>query len=53
MQHYESIQYAQQRAKALAQKAYTQFNQTFAHLPATRAKDIFLNLIHFLIEREY
>ena len=53
MQHYESIQHAQQRAKALAQRAYTQFNQTFAHLPATQAKDIFLNLIHFLIEREY
>jgi geranylgeranyl diphosphate synthase type II len=53
MKHYESIQYAQQRAKTLAQKAYTQFNQTFSHLPATQAKDIFLNLIHFLIEREY
>ena len=53
MERYESIQYAQQRAKALAQKAYTQFNQTFSYLPATQAKDIFLQLIHFLIEREY
>ena len=53
MKHYESIQHAQQRAKTLAQKAYAQFNQTFSHLPATQAKDIFLQLIHFLIEREY
>ena len=53
MKHYESIQYAQQRAKTLAQKAYTQFNQAFSHLPPTQAKDIFLDLIHFLIEREY
>ena len=53
MEQYESIQYAQQRAKTLAQKAYTQFNQTFSYLPATQAKDIFLNLIHFVIERDY
>ena len=53
MERYESIQYAQQRAKILAQKAYTQFNQTFSYLPDTQAKDIFLQLIHFLIEREY
>ena len=53
MKHYESIQYAQQRAKTLAQKAYTQFNHTFSYLPPTQAKDIFLNLIHFVIERDY
>ncbi len=53
MEHYKSIQYAQQHAKALAQQAYTQFNQVFDRLPATQAKDIFLQLIHFLIEREY
>ena len=53
MNHYKSIQYAQQRAKILAQKAYTQFNQTFSYLPPTQAKDIFLHLIDFLIEREY
>lgn len=53
MKQYESIQYAQQHAKTLAQKAYTQFNQTLSHLPPTAAKDIFLHLIHFLIEREY
>ena len=53
MEHYESIQYAQQHAKALAQKAYTQFNEAFPHLPTSQAKDIFLDLIHFVIEREY
>ena len=53
MEQYKSIQYAQQRAKTLAQQAYTQFNQTFSYLPETQAKDIFLSLIHFLIEREY
>ena len=53
MERYESIQHAQQRAKTLAQKAYTQFNQTFSYLPPTEAKDVFLQLIHFLIEREY
>ena len=53
MKEYESIQYAQQRAKTLAQKAHTQFNQAFAYLPASQAKDVFLDLIDFLIEREY
>ena len=53
MEHYESIQYAQQRAKRLAQKAYTQFNERFSYLPDNRAKDTFLQLVHFLIEREY
>ncbi len=53
MAHYESIQYAQQHAKRLAQKAYTQFNRTFSYLPATPAKGIFLDLIDFVIEREY
>ena len=53
MKRYESIQYAQQRAKTLAQKANAQFNQAFSHLPASQAKDIFLHLINFLIEREY
>lgn len=53
MERYGSIQHAQQRAKTFAQKAYTQFDQTFPYLPSTQAKDIFLELIHFLIEREY
>ncbi len=53
MERYKSIQYAQQRAKTLAQKAYTQFNQTFSYLPETEAKHTFLQLVHFLIEREY
>ena len=53
MDRHGSIQFAQQRAKALARKAYSQFNQVFSHLPSSRAKDIFLQLIHFIIEREY
>ena len=53
MKRYGSLQYAQQRAKTLAQKAYTQFNETFGYLPRSEAKDNFLHLIHFLIEREY
>ena len=53
MERYGSIQYAQQHAKKLAQKAYTQFNQSFSHVPASQAKDTFLHLIHFVIEREY
>ena len=53
MKQYESIQYAQRHAKTLAQRAYTQFNQAFSDLPQSKAKDIFLGLIDFLIEREY
>ncbi|MCZ6675817.1 MAG: polyprenyl synthetase family protein, partial [Candidatus Poribacteria bacterium] len=53
MDKYGCIQYAQQRSRELAQKAYTKFNQDFSDLPASRAKDIFLHLIHFVIEREY
>jgi geranylgeranyl diphosphate synthase type II len=53
MGKYKSIQYAQQQSKKLAQTAYTQFNHEFAHLPDSRAKNLFLRLIHFVIEREY
>lgn len=53
MKQYESIQYAQRHAKTLAQRAYTQFNQAFSDLPQSKAKDIFLGLMDFLIEREY
>ena len=53
MDRYGSIQFAQQRAKTLAQTASTQFNGALSHLPPTQAKDIFLRLIHFVIEREY
>ena len=53
MERYKSVQYAQRRAKTLAQQAYTQFNQTFSYLPETQAKHIFLQLVHFLIDREY
>ena len=53
MEKYKSIAYAQERSKALARKAYARFNQEFAELPDTRARDLFLQLIHFVIEREY
>lgn len=53
MKQYESIQYAQHRAKGLAEKAYRHFNESFSDLPASGAKDTFLQLVHFLIEREY
>ena len=53
MEKYDSIQYAQQRSRELVQEACTRFNQVFAYLPGSRAKDLFLRLIHFVIEREY
>ena len=53
MGKYKSIQYAQRQSKKLAQKAYEQFNQEFVHLPDSRAKNLFLRLMHFVIEREY
>ena len=48
-----SIQYAHERSKELVDKACAKFNQEFAYLPESRAKEIFLHLIHFVIEREY
>lgn len=53
MQKYKSIQYAQKCSKTLLQQATEKFNQNFAHLPNNRAKQLFLSLIHFFIEREY
>ena len=53
MQKYKSITYAQQRSKALLQEAAGQFSHNFAHLPDERAKQLFLSLIHFFVEREY
>jgi geranylgeranyl diphosphate synthase, type II len=53
MKKYDSIQYAQQRSRELVEKACERFNRDFAHLPDSRAKEIFLHLIRFVIEREY
>ena len=53
MGKYESIQFAQRQSKKLAQKAQKQFIRDFAHLADNRAKNLFLRLIHFVIEREY
>ena len=53
MQKYKSITYVQQRSKELLQSAAKRFNDNFAHLPDGRAKQLFLSLIHFFVEREY
>lgn len=53
MQKYNSIAYAQRRAKGLLQEAAGQFTHNFAHLPDSRAKRLFLSLIDFFVEREY
>ena len=53
MKKYKSITYAQQRSKILLQEAAGQFRSSFAHLPDGRAKQLFLSLIHFFVEREY
>jgi geranylgeranyl diphosphate synthase type II len=50
---YGSIAYTQQRSRMLAQRAHAKFEREFADLPASRAKEVFLRLIHFVIEREY
>ena len=53
MEKYKSIRYAQQRSQQLVQKACDAFNQEFAYLPDSRAKETFPHLIDFVIEREY
>ncbi len=53
MRKYNSIEYAQKCAKKLLKEATEKFNLKFAHLPNNRAKQLFLSLIHFFVEREY
>ena len=53
MEKYNSIAYAQTRSKALVGKACAQFTRRFAHIPDSRAKSLFLPLVHFVIERSY
>ena len=56
MKSYGSIDYAQQRAKSLADLAQRGFQEHFAHLDspsALIAKSIFSNLIRFIIERQH
>ena len=56
MKSYGSIDYAQQRAKSLADQAQRGFQEQFAHLDspsALIAKSIFSNLIRFIIERQH
>ena len=54
--HNGSIDYAQQRAKSLADQAQRGFQEHFSHLDspsALIAKSIFSNLIRFIIERQH
>lgn len=51
MEKYNSIAYAQTRSKALVGKACALFTRRFAHIPDSRAKSLFLPLVHFVIER--
>ncbi len=53
MKKYKSIAYAQQRSEALLQEAACRFKQNFSHIPEGRAKQLFLSLINFFVEREY
>ena len=53
MHKYNSIEYAQKCSIKLLQEALEQFNHKFAHLKDSRAKQLFLSLIHFFVEREY
>jgi len=56
MKHYDSINYAKQRAKSLADQAKQGFQKQFAHLnspTALTAKSVFDNLIRFIIERQH
>ena len=53
MEKYKSITYVQRRSKALLQSAAERFSHNYAHLPDGRAKQLFLSLLHFFVEREY
>ncbi len=51
MEKYQSIVYAQKRAKVLVEEACAQFAQRFAHIPHNRAKNLFIPLVKFAVER--
>jgi len=53
MDKYDSIKYAKSRAKLLVEEAKELFNEKFADLPNTRSKEAFIQLIDFVIDREY
>jgi geranylgeranyl pyrophosphate synthase len=53
MKKYNSIQYAEQKSKRFAKKASDRFDQVSSALPGESAKQVFKNLIDFVIERQY
>ena len=53
MKEYNSIQYAEQKSKQFAKKASDGFDQVASALPGEPAKQVFKNLIDFVIERQY
>lgn len=53
MHKYNSIEYAQQHSKTLLKEAAELFTHNFGHLPDNKAKNLFLSVIHFFVEREY
>lgn len=52
MKRYSSIEYARNQAKQLSTKAKEQFNKVMDHQPETIAKQNFLKLVDFVIERD-
>jgi len=52
MKKYDSIKYARSQAISLSQKAKNKFNEVMAEQPETTAKQNFLKLVDFVIERD-
>ncbi|MDE0299774.1 MAG: polyprenyl synthetase family protein [Candidatus Poribacteria bacterium] len=53
MEKYQSIAYAQKRSEALVEQACAQFAQRFVHIPDNQAKNLFVPLVRFVVERDY
>ena len=53
MKKHNSIQYAQQCSIKFLMEAAEKFKENFKHVSNNKAKQLFLSLIHFFVEREY
>lgn len=53
MSKYDSIEYAKGKAQRLVEEAKNSFNDKFGDLPNAKSKEAFIQLIDFVIDREY
>jgi len=53
MKKYNSIEYAQNKAKEFSQQALREFDNIFDDLPSSESKDNLRNIVNYMVLRDW